>query len=220
MTVLAQPNQVSPSISTAAPGTAPNPTPAPASLHAGPVLHRWTPEEVMKMVAADVFEGKRLELIDGELFDMPPQENPHVAGISRTTRVLVAAFDESYWLTIQSTVRLPRGDMPEPDFSIRPGPASADKNVHPLPLLVIEVSDTTLLYDQIVKSSLYAANGIADYWILNVVDRQVEVYRNPVPDPTRRHGYRYATVNTFPPGSKISPLAAPHLALEIDRMLP
>src|SRR6202041_804759 len=110
--------------------------------------------------------------------------------------LIMTAFDESYWVTVRSTVRLPRGDIPDPDFAVRPGPISADNAVQPLPLLVIEVSDTTLLFDQIVKSSLYAANGIQDYWVLNVVDRQVEIYRDPVADATRRHGYRYASINT------------------------
>jgi Uma2 family endonuclease len=116
-------------------------------------------------------------------------------------------------------VRLKRDDLPEPDFAIRPGPISTDNDVHPTPLLAIEVSDSTLLYDQVVKSSLYAANGIADYWVVNLIDRQVEIYRNPVPDLSRRHGFRYSTVNTFAPGTKISPLAAPHISFDVDRLL-
>jgi Uma2 family endonuclease len=174
----------------------------------------------MQLADTGLFPGKRTELIDGELLDVAPQNNPHVSGISKTIRLLVAAFDESYWVTVQSTVRLPSGDAPEPDFAVRPGPASADNSVQPVPLLVIEVSDDTLLFDQTIKSSLYAANAIPDYWVINVKDRQVEIYRDPVPDPTRRHGHRYSSINTFKPGSVISPLAAPDVKFEVEKMLP
>lgn len=170
--------------------------------------------------AGILVEGHGCELIDGELFDVASQYNPHVAAVSRINRLLVAAFDESYWLTVQSTVRLRRGDLPEPDLAVRPGPEKADPDFNPLPFLTIEVSDTTLLYDQIVKSSLYAANGIQDYWVVNLIDRHVEVYRNPVPDTARRHGFRYASINTFSAGTKVSPLAAPQISFEVDRMLP
>ncbi|HZL34497.1 MAG TPA: Uma2 family endonuclease [Tepidisphaeraceae bacterium] len=185
-----------------------------------PAVHRWTPEEYIRLSELDVFHNQRTELIDGEIFDQAPQGNPHVAAVSCANRALFRAFDEAYWVTIRSTVRLPRGDMPEPDFAIRPGLHSTDDTVHPLPLLVIEVSDETLLYDQIVKSSLYAANGIPEYWVLNLRDRQLEVYRNPVPDPTRRHGHRYAAINTFLPGSAVRPLARPEVEIGVDRMLP
>jgi Uma2 family endonuclease len=174
----------------------------------------------MQLADAGMFPGRRTELIDGEVLDVSSQNNPHIAGISKINRLLVAAFDESYWLMVQATLRLPSGDVPEPDFAIRPGPISTDNSVQPLPLLVIEVSDETLLFDQFMKSSLYAANAIADYWVVNVKDRQVEVYRDPVPDPSRRHGHRYSSINTFKPGTAISPLAAPHVRFEVEKMLP
>jgi Uma2 family endonuclease len=212
MVVLDRPPQVIPSVQVPlAPSQPERPLPR---------LHRWTPEQYVKMIKAGVFEDCRCELIDGEIFDMAAQNNPHVFGISRTTRVLLAVFDETWWVTIQSTVRLPRGDMPDPDFAIRPGPGSADNDVQPLPLLVIEVSDDTLLSDQVIKSSMYAANGIQDYWILNVRDRQLEIYRDPMPDETRRHGYRYASINTFAAGAKVSALAKPETEIEVARMLP
>jgi Putative restriction endonuclease len=71
-----------------------------------------------------------------------------------------------------------RRDAPDPDFAVRPGKPSPDPNVYPQPLLIIEVSDGTLMFGQVVKSSLYAANGIEDDWVVNVNDRQVEVRRS------------------------------------------
>lgn len=182
--------------------------------------HRWWPEEYVRLSEIGSFAEWRTELLDGDIFDVPQQDNAHVATVSNSSRVFLRTFDERYWVTVRSTIRLPRGDMPAPDVAVRPGPLSTDDSVHPLPLIVVEVSDQTLLFDQTIKASLYAANGIADYWVLNVVDRQLEVYRDPVADPTRRYGARYASVNTFRPGQRVSPLALPTASIEIERMLP
>ena len=146
--------------------------------------HRWTAEEYLQLGNLEIFQDRRMELIDGEIYDVASQNNPHASGLSRTGRVLFSAFDENWWVMLQSTVRLPLGDIPDPDFAVRSGPASSDISYHPLPLLIIEVSDSTLLFDQTIKAGLYAANGILDYWIVNVQDRQIEVYRNPIADPT------------------------------------
>jgi Uma2 family endonuclease len=212
MTVIDRPSFAPPAQRAAAPGDAP-----PA--HAAPSRHRWTADEYLKLGDRDVFPH-RTELINGEIYDVASQNNPHVAAVSKTTRVLVATFDETYWLTIQSTVRLPTGDVPDPDLAVRPGMASADNAVQPIPLLVIEVSDTTLLFDQVVKSSLYAANGVADYWVLNLNAGQVEVYRNPVRDPSRSHGWRYADMTVVQPPGAVSPVSKPDVRIDVGRMLP
>jgi Uma2 family endonuclease len=161
------------------------------------------------MVRAGVFLDRRTELIDGEVIDVLPQANAHIATVSIISRRLLSEFDESFFVTVRSPVPLPTGDIPAPNFAVYPGTAATDDNLDPLPMLVIEVSEETLWYDQLVKSSLYAANGIRDYWVVNVSDRQIEIYRDPVADATRQHGRRYASVNTFKPGTSISPLAAP-----------
>jgi Uma2 family endonuclease len=185
-----------------------------------PRPHRWTADEYFVLSDSGALGGRRTELIDGEILDMVSQYNPHAATISKTNRLLVAAFDESYWLLVQSTIRLPSGDVPDPDFTVRPGPVSGDNSVHPLPLLVIEVSDTTLLFDQIVKSSMYAANGIQDYWIINVKDRRVEVLRNPIKDENRKFGWRYSELNVIAADGFVSPLSKPDVRLEVAKMLP
>ncbi len=87
-------------------------------------------------------------------------------------------------------------------------------------LLVVEVSETTLYYDRNQKASLYAASGIADYWIINVVQRQVEVYRDPVPDATQAFGYRYASRTILDPGEVVSPLALPGATVAVADLLP
>lgn len=224
MTVIAPPTVRT----SAPPQAAPHPPPTtpavppaadPHAAQPGRALHRWTADEYMKLGDRDVFPY-RTELIGGEIYDVASQNNPHVAAISKATRVLVATFDESYWLTVQSTVRLPTGDVPDPDFAVRPGPESKDNTHHPLPLLVVEVSDTTLLFDQVVKGSLYAANGIPEYWVVNVNDGHVEVYRRPVADDKRKFGWRYAEPTIVRPPGTIAPLSRPDVQIDVDRLLP
>ena len=107
-----------------------------------------------------------------------------------------------------------------PDIAVVPG-----SHLNPTPanptsaLLVVEVSETTLSYDRNTKGSLYAAAGITDYWIVNVVGRQVEVYRDPVPDPTTLFGFRYQSRTILDPGDVVSPLALPGASVAVDDMI-
>src|SRR6266702_8235324 len=75
-------------------------------------------------------------------------------------------------------------------------------------LMTVEVSETTLRFDQRKKASLYARAQIADYWIINLIDRQLEVHRNPVPDHTQKYGYSYADLTFLSPADFVTPLAA------------
>jgi len=186
---------------------------------AAPPRHRWTADEYMELGRMTTIPH-RTELINGEIYDVVSQNNPHVAAISKINRLLIAAFDDTYWVTVQSTARLDSGNVPDPDFAVRPVPASRDDSYHPKPLLIIEVADTTLLFDQIVKGSMYASNQIQDYWIVDVNAGHVEVYRRPIPDASRSHGWRYADVFAARPPNSISPLAKPEVQFEVARMLP
>jgi Uma2 family endonuclease len=84
----------------------------------------------------------------------------------------------------------------------------------------VEVSESTLAYDRGRKGSLYARAGITDYWIINLVDSQVEVYRDPVPDPTQHHGWRYDTRTDLMPPATVSPLALPSAVVAVEDLLP
>ena len=183
--------------------------------------HRWTIEQYDHLGASDVLGGQRTELLDGEILDMPPQNDSHRVAVAKVLRELISVFDSRYLVTSQATVRLKSGDAPEPDVAVEiPQPVTRGKNVRIQPLLVVEVSDETLLFDQIVKGSLYAANGIADYWILNVKEKQLEVYRDPVPDAGRRHGFRYGKQTMHRAPESVSPLTLPAAQIEVAKLLP
>ncbi len=87
-------------------------------------------------------------------------------------------------------------------------------------LLIVEISDATLRKDQTIKTHLYARAGIQDYWILNLVDRQLEIYRRPVPDPEKPGRFRYADVTIVPAEGHAAPLAKPEARIAVADLLP
>jgi Uma2 family endonuclease len=71
-----------------------------------------------------------------------------------------------------------------------------------------------------VKGSLYAKAGIADYWIVNLVKRQLEVYRQPVADEEATYGWQYGEMATYLPGQAVAPLARPDQSVRVEDLLP
>jgi Uma2 family endonuclease len=86
-------------------------------------------------------------------------------------------------------------------------------------VLVVEVSDTTLTSDRTRKASLYARAGIADYWIVNLVEHQLEVRRTPITEPSQAYGYAYQSLTTLLPPATISPLAEPQVNLAVAELI-
>ena len=86
--------------------------------------------------------------------------------------------------------------------------------------LIVEVSDSSLKYDQHDKASLFAAAGIADYWNINLIDRRLEIRRRPVADATQPFGFAYADVTLHGPNDVVSPLAAPTAQIRVADLLP
>jgi Uma2 family endonuclease len=167
------------------------------------------------------FQGKRVQLIAGEIVEMAAQKNYHLAAICNVTTALRAAFGPGFWVRPQGSLDLSPISVPDPNVAVIVGSSLNPSPDNPTSaLLVVEVSDSTLAYDQSTKASLYAQAGIADYWIVNLVDRQLEVRRNPVADPTQPFGFRYADETVLLVGDYVSPLAAPNAQIAIASLLP
>ena len=183
--------------------------------------HRWTLADYDRALDANLVEG-RTELIDGEILDMMADGDLHRIAVSRLLRQLMRHFDEpDFLVTGQSTARLDTGNAPAPDGMVElPQSVTRGANVLVKPILVIEVSESTLLFDQVVKSSLYASKGIADYWIVNLRDGHLEVYRKPVKDDERKFGFRYSEPMIIRPPESVSPLAKPDVAIPVTTILP
>jgi Uma2 family endonuclease len=187
-----------------------------------PALRHFSNREYYAILDAGWFLEHRVELIDGEILEMAPQKNLHAIGVKAAEYVLEHVFGTGYWVRAQASLDLRPRSIPDPDIAVVVGNfRSHNRNANPTTaLLIVEVSDTTLAYDRSWKASLYAACGIADYWIVNVVDQQVEVYRNPVADASKRFGFRYADRIDLTAGAIISPLAAPTAKIAIADLLP
>ena len=188
----------------------------------GALPRRWTRDEYIQMSEWGWFTDCKVELIGGEVIEMAAQVNNHAAGVTLTTDALRAAFGPGYWVRTQATIDLsPRG-MPDPDVAVVPGSprTAAPRGIPTTALLVVEISDSTLRVDRNLMASLYAAGRIADYWIVNLVQRQLEVYRNPAVDAAQPFGFGYSSRTILDPGDTATPLAAPNARVAVADLLP
>jgi Uma2 family endonuclease len=132
-------------------------------------------------------------------------------------------FPESaYWIRVHAPLWLGNDSEPEPDVAVTKGAESDYSDIHhpTTALIVIEVAQTSLAVDRADKASLYASAGIADYWILNLQDRQLEVHRKPVKGAEQRFGHRYSKITILKSGDSISPLAAKTRRIAVADLLP
>jgi Uma2 family endonuclease len=179
---------------------------------------RWSRAEYDRMIDAGIFEpGQRVELIDGEIIAMTPQNGPHAMAVRLMQRALDAGFGVGFDVRSQLPLALGRKSEPEPDIVVVAG-SPRDYPRHPTTaLLVVEVADTSLAYDRKTKGPLFARAGIAEYWIVNLVDRIVEVYREPVETPG---GWSYRLIARYGDGETLSPLARPGVVISVADLLP
>src|SRR6202790_1779088 len=114
-----------------------------------PRLRRWNKDEYYQLLDLGMFDGQRVELIDGEIIQMPAQKNEHFIAITLTAEALEVAFGEGYWARPQGTLDLSPTFVPDPDVAVVFGrPRGGPKENPPSALLVVEVSDTTLSHDR------------------------------------------------------------------------
>jgi Uma2 family endonuclease len=187
-----------------------------------PQKKRWTTDEYYELADLGWFRDQRVELIDGEIIEMPPQKDTHFMAIGLTAEALAKAFGDGYWVRIQGPLHLGESSEPEPDVAVVKGTIRDYAGAgHPTAaLLVVEVSDTTLRYARGDKASFYAAHGIADYWVVNLRERRLEVYRDPIADTKQRFGYRFENIVHYSQAETAALLAAPAAAVVVADLLP
>lgn len=181
---------------------------------------RWTRAEYYRLGEAGFFEDERVELLDGEIWTLPPQKTPHFSAIRLTADVLEDVFGAGFEIRQQAPMTLDDGTEPEPDVVIVPGSSRDYEDHHPTPSevrLLVEVSDSTLAKDRGKKAENYARAGIGDYWIVNLVNRQLEVHRDPGPLPSG-HGYKLRRV--LLESESVAPLLAPDRPVSVTDLLP
>ena len=144
----------------------------------------WTRDEYYKMAAAGIFGAdERVELIRGEVVTLAPIGPSHRRSSLRLYDILHDMSAGSYYVLHESPITLTDGTEPQPDIAVARGSEDDYDDRHPYAseiVLVVEASDTTLAADRRDKAQLYAAAGIPNYWIINLVQGQAEVYDLPV----------------------------------------
>ena len=171
---------------------------------------RFSRLEYDKLIELGVFEpGEAIELLGGHLVVAEPQSAAHYTAIVKTARALQAAFGPAWYVRMQGPIGLDDESEPEPDVAVVPGSVDDYGRVHPSRVaLLVEVADASLAIDRAYKASLYARAGVAEYWIVNLVERALEVYREPVADGAAAFGWRYSRTDVFRASTAVTPLAA------------
>lgn len=185
-------------------------------------LKHWTRLEYERLIDMGALTpGNRLELLGGQLVVREPQGSLHSTGIRLVARALWAAFGPAWNVDAQLPVSLDEESEPEPDVTVAAGGPRDYVSAHPTrPVLVVEVALASLALDRGEKAGLYARAGIADYWIVNLVDRVLEVYRDPEAHADSPHGWHYGTAMILRAGDTVRPLSAPNDEILVADLLP
>jgi len=180
-----------------------------------PALHLWTRADYDKMIDADIFQpSDRIELIEGELVDVAPQSPRHAAGVQFVGEALRAAVSLAYMVSTRRPIALGDTSEPEPGIAVVRGEPRDYADTHPETAgLIVEVADRSLEMDRGRKKRLYAGFGIREYWVLNLVQDCLEVYRRPA-------GEDYRDEAALHRGDAVSPLFCPDIPIAVADLLP
>jgi Uma2 family endonuclease len=186
--------------------------------------YRWTLDDYEQLIALRLLEGKHVELIQGEILAMAPMGEPHALAIIHLTEALFPHFNSrrGYHLRIQMPLALPALTCePEPDIAVVALDTPTNEASRPISAsLIVEVAESSLAYDRDRKGPLYAAAGIRDYWLVNLPERCLEVYRQPGPDATSFSGWRYQELLRLREGDEVTPVVAPEVVIAVGVLLP
>jgi Uma2 family endonuclease len=183
---------------------------------------RWRRVEYERLIESGFFQpGDPVELVGGQLIVSEPQGSRHFAAVQAMEEALRRVFGPGWQVRGQGPLALDEESEPEPDVAVVPGSFRDYVTRLPSrPALVVEVSESSLALDRVHKGSLYARAGIADYWIVNLADQTLEVYRDPVPDPAAAFGWHYRSIEVLRRGAAVSPLALPGTHIPVSDLLP
>jgi Uma2 family endonuclease len=186
---------------------------------AEPKVRQWTRAEYHQMAELGWFQGQRAELVEGEIVVLSPQKFAHAAATDRAAEALRTLLADAFWVRMQLPVVLTDLSEPEPDVSVVPG-RREDYSDHPRGAsLVIEVSDTTVLFDRGKKLGMYAGSGIPEYWIVDLPARAIEVRKRPVDGAGDDDLARYLDLTVYRPGDAIELDIRPGARVAVDQLL-
>jgi Uma2 family endonuclease len=177
--------------------------------------YHFTLEQYDRMISAGVFaeDEQRVEFLRGEIVPMSPIGTPHWRIVNYLNRwSTTVTSPEEVEVSVQNPVFIPPSESaPEPDLAWLRAKKYDDQAQPEDVLLIIEVAESTIRLDTVVKAAIYAEGGIADYWVVDIPSRVVHTFRHIVQN-------KYLNINMARPGELLSPLAFPEAQLDIERM--
>ena len=181
-----------------------------------PLKHLINLDEWRRMGEANIFPpDSRVELINGEILDMAPIGSCHAGHLKIINKLFTRLMPDDLITSIQDPLQLGDLSEPEPDFMLLKPHEDFYTSRHPTVydvLLLIEVADSSLRFDQTEKLHLYAQHGVPEYWLLNLNELCLEVYRKP-------SGDAYAEKTTLHQGDIITLSQLPNLSIQVSAML-
>lgn len=180
-------------------------------------LRLWTVAEYHRMAKTGILdEDERVELLEGKIIWKSAKGTAHCSAVGRIGKLLHNCLGNQASISIQEPIKLNQRSEPEPDVAVLQIDPLDYADHHPTPsevYLIIEVADSSLKFDCETKGKAYAQAGIADYWVLDVVNRQLYVFREP-----NEEGYQSKVI--LGEDARISPLQFAELQIVVLEMLP
>jgi Uma2 family endonuclease len=179
------------------------------------ILARWSIDDYHQMIENGLLTRRQVELINGQIINMAPELPIHRVTNRRGAKYLEALLGEQAVIFSASPITLPNDGEPQPDICVAVPPESRYDQRHPYPddiYWLIEVSNSTLAYDLKEKAQLYAEKQIQEYWVIDIIGKQLWIHRQP------QDGV-YQSIATVSTG-KITPLALPQIEVEIGQLFP
>ena len=178
-------------------------------------IARWTLDDYHRMIEAGILTNRRVELLNGEIIEMPPEAPEHAQGSTDTADYLRSLLGERAVVRDAKPITLLNSDSePEPDVAIVQPLRTLYRSRHPEPenvFWLIEYANTSLTKDTTIKRKVYATAGIQEYWVLDLQNRQLKVYRDP-----NQGDYQSETAFTT---GVIYPFAFPEVSVSVQRLL-
>lgn len=197
------------------------PPPAKSRVRPTPQPIRWTIQQYREIGKTGLFNDMRTMLLHGEVYAMVMPYPPHDTALGLTEEWLRQVFNRGCYVRNQMSFDIGTNNDPGPDLAVVPGSVRDYSTKTPtVAILIVEVSDSTVFIDTTTKAELYATAGVPDYWVIDLENRQLLVYRDPVALPAGLGATAYRTHLAFGPNDSVSPLAAPTASVKVVDLLP
>ncbi len=201
--------------------TTPAPVAPPPAVQPPPRPFRWTLERYRDLDQIHFFDDQRTMLLDGEIYVMPNPKPPHSTALGLVDLWARVAFATGHWVRVQMPFDIRPDSEPNPDVAVVVGSVRDYATADPTTAeLVVEVADSSLFTDTTTKAEKYATAKVPDYWVIDLENRQLIVFRDPAPLPAALGANAYRQRTTHGPADTVAPLTVPAAVVRVADLLP